>query len=72
MVKIKADSSKIQAISPNYTWEWNADTDIFCLYDIKTRLISRARHCPLLVTSPTQSDFSTPTYQVDDNRISLT
>lgn len=72
MVKIIADSSKIQAISPNYTWEWNPDTDVFCLYDIKSRLISRARHRPLLVTSPAQLDFSTPTYQVDDNRISIT
>jgi hypothetical protein len=72
MVKIKADSLKIQSISPNYTWEWNAETDIFCLYDIKSRLISRARHCPLLITSPTRSDFSTSTYQVDGNRISIT
>ncbi len=72
MVKINADLPVIQAISPNYTWEWNSETDIFCLYDINQRLISRARHCPLLLTSPTQLDFSTPTCHIENSRISIT
>ncbi|MBK9780280.1 MAG: hypothetical protein IPP55_09560 [Anaerolineales bacterium] len=72
MVKINADLPVIQAISPNYTWEWNSETDIFCLYDINQRLISRARHCPLLLTSPTQLDVSTPTCHIENSRISIT
>jgi hypothetical protein len=72
MVKIKADSLKIEAISPTYTWEWDINTDLIYLYDSKHRLISRARHRPLLVTSPAQLDFSTPTYQIQDDRISIT
>lgn len=72
MVKINANLPIIQAISPTYTWEWNADTDVFCLYDINKRLISRARHRPLLRTPPTQIDFSTPTYHIEGKRISIT
>lgn len=71
MVKINVDLPTIQAISGIYTWEWNAETDTVCLYDINRRLISRARQCPLLITSPAGLDFSTPTYQVTDNRISI-
>lgn len=72
MVKINADLPLIQANTPNYTWEWNAETDVFCLYDINKQLISRAQHCPLLVTSPVQFDFSTPTYHIEGKRISIT
>lgn len=71
MVNINANLPIIRASTPNYTWEWNAKTDVFCLYDINQRLISRAQHCPLLLTSPIQLDFSTPTYQLDNNRISI-
>lgn len=72
MVKFKADSSKIEAISPTYFWEWRPNSDIVRLYDAKRRLISRARHRPLLITFPAQLDFSTPTYQIQEDRISIT
>lgn len=72
MVKINANLPIIQANTSNYTWEWNAHTDVFCLYDTNKHLIARAQHCPLLITAPIQFDFSTPTCQLDKNRISIT
>ncbi len=72
MVNINESLPKIKVSTPNYIWEWDSVTDTFWLHDKNQRLISRARHCPLLITSPTQMDFSTPTYQVDHNRITIT
>jgi hypothetical protein len=71
MAIITADSSKIEAISPTYLWEWDPATDHVSLYDTKKRLICRAHHRPLLIATP-QLDFSTPTYQIEDDRISIT
>ena len=70
MVKITENQRKIQASSPTYTWEWDAETDIFNLYDANQRLISRARHKPLIVGAEMFLD-STTSYQIKDDRVSI-
>ena len=72
MVKIKTVLPKIQVSTPKYTWEWNADTDLVCLHDKNHRLISRAQHRPLPITSPTQLDLSESTYEIRDTQIRIT
>ena len=72
MVKIKTVLPKIQVSTPQYTWEWNADTDLVCLHDKNHRLISRAQHRPLPITSPTQLDLSESTYEIRDAEVRIT
>lgn len=72
MVKIKILPPKIQVSTPHYTWEWNTDTDLICLHDKNHRLISRAQHRPLPITSPTQLDLSESTYEIQDTQIRIT
>ncbi|MBL8063966.1 MAG: hypothetical protein JNK32_13135 [Anaerolineales bacterium] len=72
MVKINADLPKIRVSAPHYTWEWNTDTDDVWLYDKNRRLISRAQHKPLLITSPAQLEFTTATHQIQDDQICIT
>ena len=70
MIKIHETPRKIQVSSPAYTWEWDAETDIFLLFDSHSRLISRARHRPLIIGGETSFD-SNPSYQIKDDRISI-
>jgi len=70
MIKIHETPPKIQVSSPSYTWEWDAETDIFLLFDSHSRLISRARHRPLIIGGETSFD-SNPSYQIKDDRISI-
>ncbi|HND49081.1 MAG TPA: hypothetical protein PLL95_11015, partial [Anaerolineales bacterium] len=68
MVKITENQRKIQVSSPTYTWVWDAETDIFNLYDSQQRLISRARHRPLIIGAEIFLD-STTSYQIKNDRI---
>jgi hypothetical protein len=71
MVKINATPQKIEVSTPSYFWEWDAETDLFCLYDSKRRRITRARHRPLLLTFPAQSDLSIRTIKVEEHHVSI-
>lgn len=73
MLKIQKTDQKLQAQSLNYLWEYEIETDTFNLYDSKNRLISRAKHQPLLITSPTQTDFfnTTKSFDIKENSISI-
>ncbi len=68
MIKITENQRKIQATSPAYTWEWDAETDIFNLYDSQSRLISHARHRPLIIGAEMFLDSAT-SYQIKDERV---
>jgi len=68
MIKIHENQRKIQVTSPTYTWEWDAETDIFNLYDSQNRLISSARHRPLIIGADISFDART-SYQIKDDRI---
>ncbi len=70
MVKIQQNHHKIQVSSPAYTWEWDAETDILCLYDSEYRLISRARHQPLIVGVEKLLSVATG-FEIKDDRISI-
>ncbi len=73
-VKFQVNQKKIQVSSPIYTWVWDAQTDFFYLYDSENRLISRARHQPLIVTTNDQAELQLPnrTYEIKDDRILIT
>ncbi|MBL0345901.1 TIM-barrel domain-containing protein [Candidatus Villigracilis affinis] len=70
MVKINENQHKIHVTSPTYAWEWDAETDIFNLYDANLRLISRAKHKPLIVGAEMFLDSQT-SYQIKNDRISI-
>jgi len=74
MLKIQENQQKVQVSSPTYTWEWDGKTDIFYLYDSSQRLISRAHHQPLIVTSPSNYDLSdvTRSLEITDNHLAIT
>ncbi|MBE0672622.1 MAG: hypothetical protein IH588_18760 [Anaerolineales bacterium] len=72
MVKINILPPKIQVSAPQYTWEWNADTDQIHLYDKNQHLIFHAQHKPLPVTSPARLDFSHPSYEIQDAQVRIT
>lgn len=74
MVKIQVNPPKIQVSTPTYTWEWNSETDIFLLYDSECRIISRASHQPLVVTTQPHADFllTNRSYEIIDNHLSIT
>jgi hypothetical protein len=72
MVKINATPQQIEVISPTYVWSWEAKTDHFWLHDKNGRLISHAQHKPLLITSPTQLEFTTTTHEIRDDQIRIT
>jgi hypothetical protein len=72
MVNIRSENSKMEVSTPHYTWQWYPSTDLFYLYDKNNRLISRAQHRPLLITTPTQVDFSHVTHKIQDDRIHIT
>jgi hypothetical protein len=48
---LQATGQKVTAESLVYKWEWDAETDLFSLFDSARRLISRGRHQPLIITS---------------------
>ena len=70
MVKITEYQRKIQVATPSYVWEWDAGTDIFHLYDSQQRLISRARHRPLIIGAELFLDSQT-SYQIKNDHISI-
>lgn len=73
-VKFQVNQQKVQVSSPNYTWAWDARTDFFHLYDSENRLISRARHQPLIVTTQSKAELQLPnrSLEIKDDRISIT
>lgn len=72
MVKINATPQQIEVISPAYTWRWEVKTDTFWLHDKNGRLISRAQHKPLCITSPIQLEFTTATHEIRDAQLHIT
>jgi hypothetical protein len=70
MVKILENQQKIRVVSPTYTWQWDTETDLFHLYDFQNRLISRARHQPLIVGGEMPLDAKV-SYQIKDDHISV-
>jgi hypothetical protein len=58
-VKINAGTTKIEVICPDYTWEWNRESDELCLHDKHRHLFSRSKLLPLLITTHT-SGFLNP------------
>ncbi len=72
MVKINNAPPKIAVQTPAYTWEWHTETDQICLYDSRSRLITRAQHRPLVLTTSTQLDFSHTSYEIQDDQIRIT
>jgi hypothetical protein len=50
-VILQAIGKKVTAESRVYKWEWDAETDLFSLFDSARRLISRGRHQPVIITS---------------------
>jgi hypothetical protein len=70
MIKITENQRKIQVTSPTYTWEWDVETDIFNLYDSQQRLISRARHRPLIIGAEMFLD-SQISYQIKNDHVSI-
>ena len=73
MLKIQVNQQKIQVYSPTYIWEWDVATDIFLLSDSESRIISRARHQPLIITTQPNADYLLPnrSYEIKDDRISI-
>lgn len=72
MAKINTNLPEIRISTPTYTWEWNPDTDKFWLHDKNQRLIVRAQHKPLIVTSPIQLEFTTVTHEIQADQIRIT
>ena len=72
MVNINENLPKIRVSTPNYLWEWDSVTDTFWLHDKNQRVISRAQHKPLCLTSPTPLEFSTSTYEIKADQIHIT
>ncbi|HNE06197.1 MAG TPA: hypothetical protein PLT08_16850, partial [Anaerolineales bacterium] len=72
MVKINVDLPQILVSTPNYKWEWNVATDTFWLHDKNQRIISRAQHRPLLLTSPTPLQFTNATHKIQGDQIHIT
>ncbi len=72
MVKINANLPEIRVSTPTYTWKWNAVTDTIWLHDKNQRLIVRAQHKPLIVTSPIQLEFTTVTHEIQADQIRIT
>ncbi|HNB40755.1 MAG TPA: hypothetical protein PLG52_04595, partial [Anaerolineales bacterium] len=72
MVNINENLPKIKVSAPNYTWEWDNVTDTFWLHDKNQRLISRAQHKPLCLTSPMPLEFTASTYEIKADQIHIT
>jgi hypothetical protein len=74
MVNIQVNQQKIRVSSPTYTWEWDAETDMFLLFDSENRLISRARHQPHIITSHNQWDFldANRSFEIKDDHVAIT
>jgi len=72
MVKINVNLPQIQVSNPNYSWEWNSASDTLWLHDKDQRLISRAQHKPLIITSPAPLEFTTVTHRIEDDQIHIT
>ncbi len=74
MVKIQQNGPKIQISSPTYRWEWDQETDLISLFDSKQRLISRARHQPLIITKPTDQDLldAKRSFEIKEDGIEIT
>ncbi len=72
MVKIETLPPKIRVSTPQYAWEWNADTDQIYLHDKNAHLIAKAWHKPLPITSPTQLDFSSTSFEIQNHQLRVT
>ncbi len=74
MVNINVDQKRIQVSSPTYNWEWNLETDIFLLSDSESRLISRAHHQPLIITTQNNAELqpTNSSFEIKDDRVSIT
>lgn len=70
MIKIQQNQHKIQVFSPVYTWEWDLEADMLYLYDSENRLISRARHQPLIVGAEMSLGAAT-SFEIKNDRISI-
>jgi len=71
-MEINADSHKVQVNAPSYLWEWESKSDTLYLADSQNRLIARAQHRPLLITSLAQLDFSDAAYEIQDTQLRIT
>ncbi len=71
MFNIQVIQQKIQVSTPTYKWEWDAETDLFQLFDSQNRLISRARHQPLIVTTKDRAEYSRSnrSFEIQDDRV---
>ena len=74
MLKIQQNLQKIQVFSPSYIWEWDSGTDFFHLYDSQKRLISRARHQPLIITTQNKAELfnEKPSFKIKNDSVSIT
>ena len=71
-VTILALSHKIQVSSPTYSWEWEAQTDLFTIYDSEKRLITRGHHQPYIVTTSRHELRAAQNFfEIDNDRVSI-
>ncbi|MBK7455553.1 MAG: hypothetical protein IPJ46_18050 [Anaerolineales bacterium] len=71
MFNIQVIQQKVQVSTPTYKWEWDAETDLFQLFDSQNRLISRAHHQPLIVTTKDRAEYSRSnhSFEIRDDRV---
>ena len=71
MFNIQVIQQKIQVTTPTYKWEWDAETDLFQIFDSQNRLISRAHHQPLIVTTNDRAEYSRSnrSFKIQDDRV---
>jgi hypothetical protein len=70
MIKIQQNQHKIQVFSPVYTWVWDVEADMLYLYDSENRLISHARHQPLIIGEEMLVGAAT-SFEIKNDRISI-
>ena len=73
-VSIQTTAQNICVRSPLYSWQWDAETDRFCLLDAHQRLIAGGCHQPLVLTTlPGSSHLLARrnTFEVLANRVTV-
>ena len=70
MINIQRNQHKIQVFSTVYTWELDVESYLLYLYDSENRLISRARHQPLVIGAEMPPSAAT-SFEIKRDRISI-
>lgn len=73
-IHIQTHDRKILVSTPIYSWEWDAETDLFSLRDSENRLIGRGPQRPFIITHRAgwNSTASAVSSQIDRDRVSST